>query len=167
MAVARWRLLVAGAVVLLWQLWSGAGQPATMAAPSTDPGLCLALALRWAGMNPSTALGIWFLSLLGAMILQALPPFWLFVLGWPAWRATRDCRQSSKLLLIATICLVLSRCGGKLLLVGALPWLFPLTLSGTGLMSSLWAETASSAFLLSLFLWLLPQERSHNNGQVW
>lgn len=160
MAVGRWRLLVAGAVVLLWQLWSGAGQPQTMAAPSTDPGLCLALALRWAGMTTSAALGIWFLSLLGAMILQALPPIWPLALGWPVWRATRGCRHSSKLLFLATACLVLSRCGGKLFLVGALPWLFPLTLSGTGLLGSLWAETASSVFLLSLFIWLFARRRS-------
>ena len=158
-AIAHPRLALACVFVLLWQFVSGLARPGALVAPSADPGLCLALALGWAGVSNRLALAAWLSSLGTQMVLAGLSPLWSFLLGWPAWRALRGRVLSWSTLLFALFCIVVARCGGKLVLMGALPHVFPLTLTGATLFEALYAEAASTLFLLALFGLLFKGER--------
>ncbi len=153
------RLVGAGVVVLLWQWLLGSAVPGTVSSPSTDPGLCLALA--WVSRGGSWSLGLWLwtLSLVSSVPLQGSQPLWTFLLGWPVWLvATRMPKEGSMFFVLSVLAVVVTRCGGKLLLLG----LFPdasLTLSGTDIVDSLWAEAASAALLISFFRWAVGNRR--------
>ena len=155
MAIARGRAALGVCLVLLWQLGTGAGPSQAAVAPSTDPGLCLALAACWVGIKHERAFALWVVSLLSAMLLQGVPPLWNFLLGWPAWQVARNKRASFSAVVLALVCMGLSRCGGKLFAMGLAPQLFPLTLAAESLPGALLSEALSTAFLLTLFTGLL------------
>lgn len=159
MALTQFRLAIALLVVFAWQAILGMATSGNLASPSADPGLCLALAWRMRGGSWNQGLWLWAITLLCSVPLQGAEPFWTFLLGLPAWLAlAHKSREGLGFLVSSVLTVVVSRCGGKLLMLGLLPG-FPQTLSGPSIASSLWSEAASTALLLPLFGWMLGSRR--------
>ncbi len=160
MALSRFRLGAAVGLAFTWQWLLGIAIPGALTSPSADPGLCLALAWRIRGGSWNQGIWIWALLLASSIPLQGAEPFWTFLLGLPAWLAlAHKPREGFGFLASSVLTVVVSRCGGKLLLLGLLPG-FAQTLSGANIGSSLWSEAASTSILISLFVWLLGDRRS-------
>lgn len=156
--IRRVAIMLALSLMVLWQLGIGQARPGSGSCPAGEAGLCLALVVWWCGAGTAQALALWGVGLFCASAVSGVAPFWPFAIGCPAWllvRAMARTRSVAAFLALAAGLVSGIRCGAKLLLLAYPGGVFPLTLSGATLSSSLWAELAPNCLFLLLFAALL------------
>ncbi len=149
--------ILALAALWLWILGVGAERPGSLAAPAGDGALCLALLVWWCGAGSAAAVVVWSLGLAGGAVVSGLPPCWPFLLGLPAWLAVRGLGRGRGLaayVVLAAGLTSLFRFAGKLLLLLLEPS-SRVTLSGSSLSGSFWAELAPNLLFCLVFAVLL------------
>lgn len=145
-------------LALGWGLWACQARPDTLLGPAGDVAICLALALR-SSIGWPLALAAWALVSLWSSVLSGGAWFWLLLGGWPAWILSHTPKGKS---ITAHLSYLVSSAGlisltRFLLKLGSARLLSSqglLTVSGVGLLPSLWAEFLCNLTLLAVFSFL-------------